>query len=190
MVSFEEITLGLRALDALVKEASVKVISTGTIQPGHFLVLFGGEVEPVSLSHHKACLVGAQGLVDEVLLAHAEERILPAIVKSALRFPDFGDTLGTMQVTSAPTLLRAVDAALKGAMVDLIELRIGDGLGGKAIATLWGEVCDVEAALSLAQAAMRQGRYDGAVTSIIPNADGEVARAVRSGTRFFGEWRG
>jgi len=190
MIAFDGIPQGLRGLDALAKEAPVRILSTGTIQPGHFLVLFAGEVGPVTLSHSKACEVCCEGIVDQVLLPHAEERIVPAILKGARRFPNYGDTVGSIEVVSPPTLIRAVDAALKGALVELIELRVGDGLGGKAMATIWGEVCDVEAGLALARSAMALGRGDGAAISIVANADEEVARAVKSGTRFFGEWRG
>jgi microcompartment protein CcmL/EutN len=83
-----------------------------------------------------------------------------------------------------------VDAALKGALVELVELRVGDGLGGKAIASLWGETHDVEAAVAIACAAIARGRSEGSSTTVIPNADGAVGRALRGGTRFFKEWRG
>src|SRR5262245_47746434 len=138
MLAIGDVPLGLRALDALAKEAPVLVLAAGTIQNGDYLIAFSGQVEPVELSLGRATRTAAAALVDVVLLPHAEERIVPSLRDGVVRFPAPGDTLGVVQTQSPPTLLRAVDAALKGALVELCELRVGDGLGGKAIATLWG----------------------------------------------------
>lgn len=190
LLDIRDVPVGLRALDALAKEAPIEVLAAGTVQNGAYLILFGGDVEPVERSFLRAIEVAGGSVADRVLLAHAEERIVPAIVSQVIRWPAPGDTAGIVQTGSPPTLLRAVDSALKGAQVDLVELRIADGLAGKAIATLWGETHDVEAALSLANQAIARGVVDGSSTTIIPNADAELVRAIRTGTRFFREWRG
>lgn len=181
---------GLHALDALVKEAEVRVLSAGTVQSGRFLVLFGGEVEPVDRAYRRALAVTGRAVVDSVLLPHAEPRIAAAIHHGAVRLPAPGDTLGVLQTPTNPTILRAVDAALKGALVELVELRIADGLGGQAVASLWGESYDVEAAIELAERAFAEVGLEGAWTTIIRNADPEVARALKTTTRFYKEWRG
>lgn len=125
-----------------------------------------------------------------MMLANAEERIVPTLREGKVRDFGDGDTIGVVQCAAPPTLVRAIDAALKGAMVELIELRIGEGLGGKAIATLWGLSHDVEAAVGLANLAIARGRSDGSSTVVIPNADPVVREALAGGTRFFKEWRG
>jgi microcompartment protein CcmL/EutN len=181
---------GLHALDALAKEAEVHVLSAGTVQSGRYLVLFAGEVEPVERAFLRAVQVTGRALVDSVFLPHAEPRIVAALMSGAIRFPAPGETLGVLQTPTNPTLLRAVDAALKGALVELVELRIADGLGGQGVASLWGESYDVEAAIELAERAFAQAGLNGAWTTIIRNADPEVARALRSTTRFYKEWRG
>ncbi len=125
-----------------------------------------------------------------MLLPYAEPRLVPALRDGTVCFPAPGDTLGVVQTSSSPTLLRAVDAALKGATVELVELRLAEGLGGRALATLWGNQSDVEAAVELATAAFSRGLRAGCTTSVIANADPEVGRALRSGSRFFKEFRG
>jgi microcompartment protein CcmL/EutN len=190
MLEVGDIPAGFAALDALVKEAPVSVILAGTIHCGRWLVAFAGDVEPVERSFARAADRAAEALVDAVLLPYAEPRILPALCDGAVRMPQEGDTLGVVQTGASPTLLRAIDAALKGAVVHLIELRAAEGLGGRGLATLWGRQPDVEAAIELARRAFGRGRPDGCTTAIIPNADPEVGRAVAAGTRFFKEYRG
>ena len=190
MLDVGDIPPALLALDALAKEAEVHIIGRGTIQPGRFAILFSGEVEAVERSHRKAEPLCHASLCDAVLLPHAEERLVPAIVEGAMRWPAPGDTLGVFQLSYAPTLLRAMDAALKEAYVELVQLRLGDGLGGRAFALLWGETHDVEAALEYAEAVAFGGCADGLSTSIIRNADSEVIAAFSQGTRFFKGGRG
>ncbi len=199
MLQLTDVPAGLRALDGLVKEAPVQIFATGTVQSGHYLIAFGGQVEAVVRSFDRAVAIAGASLADRVLLADAEPRILPAFRDGAVRWGRAeppGDALGVVQCGSCPVLLAAIDGALKGALVDLVELRVGDGLGGKSLATLWGEIHDVEAALELACAAIVRQQDRGfvtaasATTSIIPNADPDVRRAVAAGTRFFREWRG
>jgi microcompartment protein CcmL/EutN len=181
---------GFVALDALAKEAPVTIVAAGTVQCGHFLIAFAGEVEPVEMSFERATRVASYGMIDAVLLPHAESRILPAMQRAERRFPCPGDSLGVVQTSTSPTLLRAIDAALKGALVDLVELRVAEGLGGRGLATLWGEQHDVQAALDLATEAFGRGKREGCTTSLIANADYEVSRALGTGTRFFKEFRG
>lgn len=196
MFEISDIPRGLRALDALVKHAPVDIVATGTVQSGRYLVGFRGQVEAVLRSYDRAREVADGFVFDSVLLPHAEARIVPAFRAGTVRWPAPGDTLGVVQTASCPTLLGAVDAALKGAHVDLVEMRLADGLGGRAIATFWGGIEDVQAAIEIAQGAITRHREpcapspDEATYAVIPNADDEVRRAVSGGTRFFKEWRG
>ena len=196
MLQVTDMPRGLSALDALVKEAPVEILATGTVQCGHYLIAFGGQVEGTIRSFERALEIAGDAVLDSVLLPDAEGRIVPAFRDGVVRPPSDGDTLGVVQSAACPVILGAVDAALKGADVDLLELRVAEGLGGKALATLWGKVHDVEAAIELVLRVVA-GHVDrgslgrGAVTtSVIPNADADVQRAVSSGTRFFREWRG
>ncbi|HEX5856122.1 MAG TPA: BMC domain-containing protein [Thermoanaerobaculia bacterium] len=190
LILLGDIPPGLFVLDALAKEAEVEVLKTGTIHCGRYLILFGGEVGPVERSWRRALDLGGSSVVDEVLLPHAEARVAPAIRTGTIRWPASGDTLGVLQAATPPVLVRAVDAALKGALVELVELRVGDGLGGKAIASLWGETHDVEAAIDLARASFERAGAQGSSTAVIPRADPSVREALGSGSRFFREFRG
>jgi len=190
MLLLDEVPPGLAALDALVKEAEVDVLQAGTIHGGRYLILFGGEVGPVERSWRRALDVAGSHVADEVFLPNAETRIAPAIGTGVMRWPAPGDTLGVLQASTPPALVRAVDSALKGALVDLVELRVGDGLGGKAIASLWGETHDVEAAIALARASFEKSGVTGTSTAVIPRADPAVQETLGSPSRFFREFRG
>ncbi len=60
-----------------------------------------------------------------------------------------GDALAVVETHSSPALLAAVDAAIKSTPVKLSEVRLGDDLGGHALAFLSGNLSDVEVALDI-----------------------------------------
>ena len=50
LLEFSSIAAGIEAADAMVKRAPIGVIRAGTVQPGKYLVLIGGEVADVEES--------------------------------------------------------------------------------------------------------------------------------------------
>src|SRR5271169_6049917 len=97
MLQIVDMPGGLRALDALVKEAPVEILATGTVQCGHYLIAFGGQVEAVVRSFDRAVQIAGDAVADSVLLPNAEDRIVPAFRDGVVRPPSHGDTLGVVQ---------------------------------------------------------------------------------------------
>ncbi len=190
MILIDEVPAGLQALDALLKEAPVDLVRAGTIQCGLYLILLNGGLEAIERSVRRGRDLAAGHTIDFVILPDAESRILSAIRDQAVRWPAPGDTLGMIQTAAPPDMLRALDSALKGTSVELVELRVGDGLGGRAIASLWGETPDVEAAIELAERAIGADHGGSLSTSIIRNAEPELVARLAGPTTFFKEWRG
>ena len=46
LIEFADIPIGIRMLDALTKEADVVVAASGTVQCGHYMILFGPRSSP------------------------------------------------------------------------------------------------------------------------------------------------
>jgi microcompartment protein CcmL/EutN len=65
----------------------------------------------------------------------------------------------------------AADSAAKAAQVTLVEMRLGQGLGGKAYFTMTGELDAVEAAADAARAAIESGLLVGIELIAAPHAD-------------------
>ncbi|MCF0230301.1 MAG: BMC domain-containing protein, partial [Parasporobacterium sp.] len=61
-------------------------------------------------------------------------------------------SLGIMETFSLCAAVHAADAAAKASEIELLEVRLGRGLGGKSFITLTGEVAAVEAAVKAAEA--------------------------------------
>ena len=147
LVEFSSIATGIRAADAMVKRAPIKLIKTGTVQPGKYLVLIGGEVGDVEESLSAGKQTGATQIVDTVYLPEVHPEVVHAI--GGIRMPDENDAVGVIETTTVAAAIHAADAGIKGALVKLLEVRLADGLGGKGIVLYSGLVADVEAAVDI-----------------------------------------
>ena len=92
-----------------------------------------------------------------------------------------GDSLAVVETHSSPALLGAVDAAVKSTPVVLSEVRLGDDLGGHAVALMSGTLFDTETALDIC--GERAGDQLLART-LLPRLDSDLRSVLDRGTRF------
>lgn len=184
IVEFSSIAVGTRATDALMKKSPVTLRRAGSFQPGRFAALFTGEVAEVDEAFVEALRVGADALIDRLLLADIDPTVSAAVFGKAIDWND-GDCLAVIESSTLGGAIEASDAAVKGAAVRIIQMRLGDGLGGKGIAHLIGEQPDIEAAVEIGSS--KAARPDRVIqTSIIPRLDDDVRAILSGNTRFNG----
>jgi microcompartment protein CcmL/EutN len=186
LIEFSSIAAGTRAVDALVKKAPIELDRVGTLQPGKFAVLFSGDVASVDESFAEALRIGGAAVADHIMLPHVDPSVYRAVLGELSSWQ--GDTLGIIEIDSlAPTIV-AADAAVKGANVNVVSIRLGDELGGKGVAHFVGDQHDVEAAMALGTARVQDGQR-AVHSSITPRYDDELRGKLAGSTRFWGEAR-
>lgn len=183
LLEYGSLATGVLAVDRLLKRSPVALLRCGTVHPGRWLALVGGSVAATEEAHAEGVAVGreAGALLDEVWLPDPHAA-LAAALEGGRRAPQ-GEALGVLETATSPALLAALDAALKAVPVALVELRLADDLGGRAVAFLDGSLTEVEAALETATA-VATGRGTAAGTSLIPRLDDTLRRVLAAGTRF------
>ena len=183
LIEFSSIAAGIQAADAMVKRAPIDVIKTGTVQPGKYLVLIGGQVADVEESLATGREVGGAAAVDFVYLPQVHPSVVEAI--GGGRAPQAAaDALGVIETTTVAAAIHAADAGVKGAEVQILEVRLADGLGGKGIVLYTGLVGDVEAAIEIGVGVLRQP--DLLVRQVvIPQLHREMWENIDRATRFF-----
>lgn len=180
LLEFNSIAAGIEAGDAMAKRAPICLIRAGTIQPGKYLVLITGDVASVEESFAAGKEVGAQALVDEVLLPQVHPDVVRAV--GGGRVGMTGEALGVIETRTVAATILAADAGRKGAEVALMEVRL-DQLGGKAFCLFSGAVADVEAAVQIGVGVLPDA---GALVRqvIIPSLHGEMVENVLASTLF------
>jgi microcompartment protein CcmL/EutN len=182
LIEFGSVAVGTAAGDAMVKAAPIDVIRAGTIQPGKHLVLVGGSVAAVEVAYVAGMRVGGAQVLDTVLLPDVHDEVHDAVFER--RRGDEYDALGIIETATVSAVIRAADAAVKGADVHVLELRMGDGLNGRGLLHLTGMLTDVEAAMEIGTAAISDRDVE-TWTTIIPQLHEDMGRRIGESTRFF-----
>jgi microcompartment protein CcmL/EutN len=181
LLEFSSIAAGIQSADAMVKRATLQVIRAGTVQPGRFLVLIGGEVAEVEESLKAGLETAPDVLNEHIFLPGVHPEVVRALA-GGRKVETSHDALGIFETHHVPAAIHAADKGVKGAQVTLLEIRLADGLDGKGIVLFTGSVSDVEAALEIADAAMQEGQKVRHV--VIPQLHVDIANVLRADTRF------
>lgn len=180
LIEFNSIAAGIQAADAMVKRAPIDMIRSGTVQPGKYLVLIGGQVADVEEAFASGCTVGGSCVVDRILLPQVHPEVVSAV--GGGRQPESNDALGIIETSTVAAAIHAADAGVKGAHVQLVEVRLADGLGGKGIVLFSGMVADVEAAIEIGCGVLEPSTLVRQI--VIPQLHAEMWQNVSAATRF------
>ncbi|MCH7609596.1 MAG: BMC domain-containing protein [Chloroflexi bacterium] len=181
LIEFSSIAAGIQAADAMVKRAPIDVIQAGTVHPGKYLVLVGGLTADVEESLAAGREVGRDAILDFVYLPQVHPSVVTALRGG--RSPEPAEALGVLETSSVAAAIRAADAGVKGAQVELVEVRLADGLGGKGIVLYSGVVADVEIAVALGVESL-QGPDALIRQVVIPQLHEEMWDNLSQATRF------
>jgi len=184
LLEYGSIAVGVLAVDRMLKKSPVALLRCGTIHPGRYLALVGGSVGATEEAHAEGTAAGTDSgvLLDEVCLADPHPSLALALVSDPAEPP--GETVGVLEISTSAALLRILDHVLKAVPLALTELRLGDELGGKAVAVISGELHDVQEAITRSSACGGAGEVLGA--SILSNVDPLLRQVLGEGSKFAG----
>lgn len=170
LLELTSIARGYRVLDWMVKEAPVTIVEANLVEPGKYLILFGGGVAETVASFDKGAALCEGVLVDKLLLPLAHPRIWACL--SGDESLGNADCVGIIEGNAIAAVIEAADRSAKEADVHLAGLRLSPALGGKAYYVVTGEQYSVEAAVEVGRGVLEpRGRLVD--TQIIPRAHAE-----------------
>jgi microcompartment protein CcmL/EutN len=174
LVEIASVARGMVVADAMVKRAMVTLIQAHSITPGKFVVVIVGGEEEVEQSMGVAIELSSAALVDRLFLPKADPQLAPAMTGTVQVQQIL--SLGIIETFSVASAVLAADRAVKAAEVQLVQLRLARGLGGKAYFTLSGELHQLEAAVEAGRAIIHDGML--LTTEIIPHPHPDLIKAV------------
>ncbi len=169
------IPTGILACDAMLKAADVTLVSAGCVCAGKYYIVVSGDVAAVRSAVEAGAEVAESLLIDSLIIPNVDPQVAPAI--SACTAVDRLNALGIMETYSLCAAVNAADAAAKAADVDLLEVRLGRGLGGKSFILLTGEVAAVNAAISAAES-LEETQGLMAKSAVIPSPHPDMLKAI------------
>lgn len=154
MVEFTSISRGIYVADQMLKIADVEIVTASSVCPGKYIVIVQGDISSVQDSVGIGEKLAEEFLIDSIVIPNVSPAVFPAITGTTM--PDEIQALGIMESFSLATMVIAADAILKAADLQPIELRLGNGLGGKSFFTFTGDVGAVETGIETGKAIARE----------------------------------
>ena len=165
---------GVEVADAVLWEADVELLFSSPVQPGKYVLLFTGSVRDVERSLERGAALAEGDLVDRLYIPQVHEQVELALRRQGGHIDGALDAIGVIETATVSSAIVSADVALKTATVDLFDLRIANGLGGKSFLSLTGPVADVRSAVNAGtQSAESAGRLERSV--VIPRPHPELA---------------
>jgi microcompartment protein CcmL/EutN len=186
LLEFESIAIGIVAGDAMVKRAMLTTLHTGSVQPGKYLVLAGGEVGHVEEARAAGREHGASALIGEIYLPEVHPEVVEAV--TGARRPGTGAALGVVETKTVASVIGVADAGIKAAEVGILQICMADGLGGKGYVLFSGEVHNVQAAVDSGVASLASTELLVARV-VIPQIHGEMLDNLLAEADFLGRAR-
>jgi microcompartment protein CcmL/EutN len=172
LIESNSIARGVVIADALVKKAHVTILQTHPVSPGKHVTVFAGEVAEVEEALAAGTAAAAATLVDRLFLPYAHAQLAPLVAGERRPPPGGGhDSVAIVETFTLAATIAAADAAAKAAEVTLLEMRLGQGIGGKAYFTMTGALDAVEAAAAAGRAAVEAGLLAAVELIPAPHAD-------------------
>jgi len=175
LLELGSIARGIEAADAILWEARVEMLFASPVQPGKYVMLFAGQVQDVASSLRGGAGIAGEDLVDELHIPQVHPQVEVALRRRGGRIDGALDAVGVVETRTVASAIIAADLALKTATVDLFDLRIANGLGGKSFLALTGEVSDVRSAI-LAAARSAEAKGQLARQVVIPRPHPDLVR--------------
>jgi microcompartment protein CcmL/EutN len=166
---------GVEVADAVLKEAKVELLFATPVQPGKYVLLFTGAVQDVTASARRGAELAGGDLVDQLVIPQIHEQVVPILRRKGGKINGSLDAIGVVETNTVASTIQSADIALKTASVDLIDLRIANGLGGKSFFTITGEVSDVRSSV-IAAARFAQDKSQLAREVVIAKPHPELVR--------------
>ena len=145
VIELKSIPKGVEATDAALKSAGVELVSAHPACPGKYEMILTGSISNVTAAVNHVLSRFEGYVIDSSVMGRIDEQVITALFGTQTTAKK--GALGLIETFSAATSIKAADIAVKTARVEIFDLRVSRGMGGKGVVLLTGEVGDVTAAV-------------------------------------------
>lgn len=149
ILELKSIVKGIETADITTKAGSVRLALAAPICPGKYIVIFSGDIGSVQAAFQAAQRNAGIFLVASHMLTSVHGDVIPAL--TATTYPETVKSLGGIETMSAAASIWIGDHIRKAADVQLLEIRIARGLGGKGFVLFSGDIAAVNTAIRAAR---------------------------------------
>lgn len=165
-LELNSIARGVETADTALKAAEVKLHFARPNCPGKYNILFSGEVSAVQASIDAGTLVAGHYLIESLVIPRVHVQVIDAL--NMVSSPSSINAVGILEFFSITAAILGADTAVKAADVQLIDVRLGTGIGGKSYVIMTGDVAAIKQAV---ESGVKSAQENGMLIAktVIPN---------------------
>lgn len=145
LVELKSIPIGIEVADTMLKTANVELILANPICPGKYVIIVSGNVGSVENAIKAGKDKAGIFLIESHVINNIHEDVIPALT-GTIELVNI-KSIGCIETISALTAIKAGDIALKSSNIELIEIRLARGLGGKGFIVMCGDIASINSAI-------------------------------------------
>ncbi len=145
VIELKSIPKGVEAADASLKSAGIEMVSAHPSCPGKYEIILTGAISDVSVAVEHVENKFDGYVIDSCVMGRIDEQVIKALFGT--QAGEQRGSLGLVETFSAASAIKAADIAVKTARVEIYDLRVSRGMGGKGVVMITGDVGDVTAAV-------------------------------------------
>lgn len=145
LLELSSLARGIVVGDVILKRAQVQLHTAEAVSNGKFILIFSGDVSSVEESLMAGVAMAGEFLVDKVFLPQIHPQVVNYLKSN--KKGSILDSLGILETTSVATIINVADIVCKTSQVQIIELKLAKGIGGKGLLLFTGDLANVEASI-------------------------------------------
>ena len=147
VVELKSIAKGIEATDAALKSAGVSLITAHPACPGKYEIVLTGSISDVTVAVEHIVNRFDGFVIDSSVMGRIDEQVIKALFGTLA--PEQSGSLGIIETFSAASAIKAADIAVKTAKIEIYDLRVSRGMGGKGVVMITGD--RLETAIAIAK---------------------------------------
>ena len=156
IIELKSIAKGIEATDTALKSAGIRLVQAHP--SGKYEIILTGAISDVTAAVEVVKARFGDRMIDSTVIGRIDPQVITALFGT--QASERSGSLGIIEAYSAASTVKAADIAVKTAKVNVNELRLSRGMGGKGMVLITGDVGDVTAAVEAgAQHAKDQGLF-------------------------------
>lgn len=146
LIETKNVTKGILLTDRMLKQSPIEILKAISLCPGKYMIILAGDLAAV----YNAVQIGKKefnnNILDSCVLGNIDQQVISALSEH-IRNDLCKDALGIIETYTAAAAILSADTAVKTAVVDLVKIKVAQGLAGKCYIILTGDVAAVETSI-------------------------------------------
>lgn len=146
IIEFRSIAMGMLAADFMLKRSLIHVVLSTVLCPGKYILMISGDVSSVEQAIEEGIRQGGEFTISHIVIPSVHPNVFPALTGTVDVVKQ--GALGLVETIDIAGSILAADLMAKAADVELMEVRVARGMGGKAFVLVTGDNAAVKAAVA------------------------------------------